>query len=164
MITRFGPSDTPENQCQIAAPQLPGLFCPRTTFQGTPVQTERHGMTKGTGGGCLMKYVLFSYEGRISRSQYWTVGIFPLLALAFLWGITFIPVSYLFPWVSILVSIGVILCLVWGFTAVSVKRCHDMGYFRFLDSPLPPARSRPVGPDRVGDVELRRPQQVRPNR
>ncbi len=79
----------------------------------------------------MMKYVLFSYEGRISRSQYWIMGILPLLALAFLWGITFIPLSYWFPWVGILVSIGAILFLVWGFTAVSVKRCHDIGHSGF---------------------------------
>ena len=78
-----------------------------------------------------MKYVLFSYEGRISRNQYWTMGILPLLALAFLWGITVIPVSYFFPWGSILISIGAIPCLVWGFTAVSVKRCHDIGHSGF---------------------------------
>ncbi len=79
----------------------------------------------------MMKYVLFSYDGRISRIQYWIMGILPLLALSFLWGITFMPVSYLFPWASILVSIGAILCLVWGFTAVSVKRCHDIGHSGF---------------------------------
>ena len=78
-----------------------------------------------------MKHVLFSYDGRLSRSQYWTMGILPLLALAFLWGLIFMPVSYLFPWASVLISIGVILCLVWGFTAVSVKRCHDIGYSGF---------------------------------
>ena len=75
-----------------------------------------------------MKYVLFSYDGRISRHQYWTMGILPLLALTFLWGITFYPISYFLPWVSIIVSIGAIVCLVWGFIAVSVKRCHDIGY------------------------------------
>ena len=78
-----------------------------------------------------MKYVLFSYDGRISRSQYWIMGILPLLGLAFLWGVAFVPVSYFFPWPSILVSIGAVLCLVWGFSAVSVKRCHDMGYSGF---------------------------------
>ena len=78
-----------------------------------------------------MKYVLLSYDGRISRSQYWIMGILPLLGLAFLWVITFIPVSYFLPWASILVSIGAILGLVWGFTAVSVKRCHDMGHSGF---------------------------------
>ena len=78
-----------------------------------------------------MKFVLFSYDGRISRNQYWIMGILPLLALAFLWGITFDLVSYFFPWTSILVSIGAILCLVWGFTAVSIKRCHDIGYSGF---------------------------------
>ena len=89
-----------------------------------------------------MKYVLFSYEGRINRLQYWTMGILPLLALAFLWGITFIPVAYFFPWGSMVVSIGVILCLVWGFTAVSVKRCHDIGHSGFwtlsISSPASP--------------------------
>ena len=78
-----------------------------------------------------MKYVLFSYDGRINRKQYWSMGILPLLGLAFLWGITIIPISYWFPWASILVSIGAILCLVGGFTAVSVKRCHDIGYSGF---------------------------------
>ena len=78
-----------------------------------------------------MKYVLFSYDGRISRSQYWNMGILPLLALALLWGLIFMPVSYFFPWGSILGSIGAILCLVWGFTAVSVKRCHDIGHSGF---------------------------------
>ena len=79
----------------------------------------------------MMKYVLFSYEGRISRNQYWIMGILPLLALAFLWGLMFMPVSYLFPWASILFLIGAILGLVWGFTAVSVKRCHDIGHSGF---------------------------------
>ena len=78
-----------------------------------------------------MKYVLFSYDGRISRSQYWTMGILPLLALAFFWGLLFMPVSYFFPWGSMLGSIGAILFLVWGFTAVSVKRCHDIGHSGF---------------------------------
>ena len=89
----------------------------------------------------MTKYVLFSYEGRINRDQYWLMGILPLLALAFLWGITFIPVTYYFPWASILVSIGSTVCLVWGFTAVSVKRCHDIGYSGFwtLLYLIPPA-------------------------
>ena len=78
-----------------------------------------------------MKYVLFSYDGRINRNQYWSMGILPLLAVSFLWGITFIPLSYLFPWASIIVSIGAIVCLVWGFTALSVKRCHDIGHSGF---------------------------------
>lgn len=78
-----------------------------------------------------MKYVLFSYDGRISRSQYWTMGILPLLGLAFLWVITSLPLTHFLPWGSILVSIGAILSLVWGFTAVSVKRCHDIGHSGF---------------------------------
>ena len=78
-----------------------------------------------------MKHVLFSFDGRINRTQYWCMGILPLFALAFLWGILFIPISYWFPFVSILVSIGAVLCLVWGFTAASVKRCHDIGYSGF---------------------------------
>ena len=72
-----------------------------------------------------------SYDGRINRNQYWSVGILPLLAVSLLWGITFVPLSYLFPWASIIVSIGAIVCLVWGFTAVSVKRCHDIGHSGF---------------------------------
>ena len=55
----------------------------------------------------------------------------PLLLVAFLWGVIFIPLSYLLPWPNMLVSIVAMVCLVWGFTAVSVKRCHDMGYSGF---------------------------------
>ena len=78
-----------------------------------------------------MKYVLFSYDGRISRYQYWVMGMLPLVAVALLWGIALIPLIYLFPWGSVLVSIGALLFLVWSFTAVSVKRCHDIGYSGF---------------------------------
>ena len=78
-----------------------------------------------------MKYLLFSYDGRISRNQYWVMGMLPLLGLPFLWAVAFIPLSYLLPWPSMLVSIGAMVCLVWGFTAVSVKRCHDVGYSGF---------------------------------
>ena len=78
-----------------------------------------------------MKYVLFSFDGRIDRTQYWCMGILPLSALALLWGLMSVPVFYWFPSVGILVSIGAILCLVWGFTAASIKRCHDMGHSGF---------------------------------
>ena len=78
-----------------------------------------------------MKYVLFSFDGRINRAQYWQTGILPLSALAFLWGLMCLPIFYLFPFVGILVSIGAILCLVWGFTAASIKRCHDTGHSGF---------------------------------
>ncbi len=78
-----------------------------------------------------MKYVLFSFDGRINRTQYWQTGILPLSALALLWGLMSLPLFYWLPSVGILVSIGVILCLVWGFTAASIKRCHDMGHSGF---------------------------------
>ena len=78
-----------------------------------------------------MKYVLFSFDGRINRAQYWQTGILPLSALALLWGLMSGPVFYLFPSVGMLVSIGAILCLVWGFTAASIKRCHDTGHSGF---------------------------------
>lgn len=78
-----------------------------------------------------MKYVLFSYDGRINRTEYWTMGIFPLLGLALLWGLIFVPVLYFFPAISILISVGAFVCLVWGFAATSVKRCHDIGHSGF---------------------------------
>ena len=78
-----------------------------------------------------MKYALFSYEGRLSRDQYWTMGMLPLAAVAFLWGLLYIPLTYLFPVISILASIGAIVCLVWGIAAVSAKRCHDTGHSGF---------------------------------
>ena len=74
-----------------------------------------------------MKYVLFSYEGRISRTHYWTTGILPLLGVALLWGLIYFPISYFLPVISILVSVAAILCLVWGIAATAVKRCHDVG-------------------------------------
>ena len=85
----------------------------------------------GRGPVRLMQYVLFSYDGRISRNQYWIMGMLPLLAVALLWGVAIMPLAYFFPWASILVSIGAIVFLAWGFAAVSVKRCHDIGYSGF---------------------------------
>lgn len=78
-----------------------------------------------------MKYVLFSYDGRIDLTQYWTLGVLPLLGLALLWALVYYPLFYIFPVASILVSIGAILILVWGFIATSVKRCHDIGHSGF---------------------------------
>ena len=39
-----------------------------------------------------MKYVLFSFDGRTNRAQYWQTGILPLSALALLWGLMSGPV------------------------------------------------------------------------
>ena len=114
-----------------------GLFWYRTTVpryadsKGTPPHEVGARVEAVSGGSRLMKYVLFSYDGRINRKQYWTMGILPLLGLAFLWGSTFSPIPYWFPWVSILVWIVTTVSLVWGFTAVSVKRCHDIGHSGF---------------------------------
>ena len=78
-----------------------------------------------------MKHVLFSFDGRIERTQYWQLGIFPLIIMGFLWGISYYPLIYIFPVLFLASSIGTILILVWGFAAVSVKRCHDIGLSGF---------------------------------
>jgi len=79
-----------------------------------------------------LNFVLFSFDGRINRTQYWRLGMLPLLLVAvFIGSITYIPVFSPFPFVVILVSVGAILCIVWGCIAASIKRCHDIGYSGF---------------------------------
>ena len=107
-----------------------------------------------------MKYVLFSFDGRINRAQYWQTGILPLSALAFLWGLMSGPVFYLFPSVGILVSIGAILCLVWGFHCRQHQEMPRHRSFRFLDSPLSHPRRCPSRPDRAGGMAFFRPEPV----
>ena len=117
-----------------------------------------------------MKYVLFSFDGRINRAQYWQTGILPLSALALLWGLMSGPVLYLFPSVGILVSIGArwsgaeeatgcrllasppypVFGL--GFHCRQHQEMPRHRSFRFLDSPLSHPRRCPSRPDRAGRI------------
>ena len=67
---------------------------------------------------------LFSFQGRLCRSDYWLKGILPLLGISIVMGMIFIPLNHLVPGLSIILGIAQ-LALFWASCAVGVKRCHD---------------------------------------
>ena len=66
------------------------------------------------------KEILFSFEGRISRSTYWGYGLMllPIWGGGWLIDLAVHGEQGLFYW------LGILLCF-WPGLAISVKRCHD---------------------------------------
>lgn len=64
-------------------------------------------------GGVDWKQLLFSFDGRIRRSHFWIAWLILL------------GVNVVISWIPLINLLGIV--LIWPFTAIAVKRLHDMG-------------------------------------
>ena len=67
-----------------------------------------------------IKYVLFSFEGRIDRSTYWRRGLLPLAGL-FIMQFVFLRVVG-----AQLLALPITVLFMWMWLAILTKRCHDL--------------------------------------
>ena len=74
------------------------------------------------------KQILFSFEGRIPRRQYWAVfGIQMGVGLAFVFIAGLIAAAMNAPGMAIALLVPYYIASLWVGLAVGVKRCHDRG-------------------------------------
>lgn len=79
--------------------------------------------------------LLFSFEGRITRSEYWTgicaviVGVMLtcIMAAAIIAGFDAISLKPVGGLIGILMSVGECLGGIWAYYALGIKRLHDQG-------------------------------------
>jgi uncharacterized membrane protein YhaH (DUF805 family) len=80
-------------------------------------------------GKHTLKYVLFSFSGRINRFEYWVLGVLPIIAMY----IAIAIVGFIFessgilnsPAIATVVLVSAYLPALWIGLAISIKRWHD---------------------------------------
>lgn len=92
------------------------------------------------------KHILFGFDGRISRKQYWLSILISICFLAVALGLIFL-ISYLdiVPALPFYIFIPPILVIAWIQLAIVIKRLHDRnktGWFYLLYITLPNAADR----------------------